>query len=119
MIDPKHIRPLNGMVLLYVGTAEKTEGGLFVPDQSKLALKKRKGALVVAVSEGRWTAQGVQPPTVKPGERVWMKPGCEPAVNGELPEHVFVHQDDILCSGAEPTELPESAAATAGATAEN
>ncbi len=89
------IRPLaDRVVLKRIEEAEKTKGGLYIPDSAK---EKPIEAQVVAVGNGKPTKDGkVRPLEVKPGDRViigkWS--GTEVKLEGE--EHVIVREEDIL-----------------------
>jgi len=68
-----NVRPLRDMVLVEeVSAAEKTEGGIFIPETCSPNERKAK---VIAVGPGRTLDSGlVKEPAVKPGDRVvfWM-----------------------------------------------
>lgn len=98
MIEAKDIQPMNGYVLLRSGSADKSEGGIFLPDQAKEKHRRRKPSVVVAVSEGEVTQDGkLVEPRVRVGDQVWLTQNATVEVSNDFPDHAFVHQRDILC----------------------
>jgi len=94
-------RPVNGWVLLKNANADKTDGGIIVPDfgTTKHAMRRSKTAIVAAVSEG-WlnphTGKLVEP-RVKVGDSVWLADGRPVVMWQDDPDYCLVHQEDICC----------------------
>lgn len=90
------IRPLGDRVLIkFEKTADRTPGGLFIPDTAK---EKPVEATVVAVGSGRITKEGrCIEPSVKTGDRVlvekWAQ-GTEVDIDGV--KHVVLPETNIL-----------------------
>jgi chaperonin GroES len=89
------IRPLHDRILAKrVEEAEKTAGGLFIPDSAK---EKPLEAQVIAVGNGKISEDGkVRPLEVKAGDRVLIGKysGSEVKLDGE--EHIILREDDVL-----------------------
>ncbi len=89
------IRPLHDRILAKrVEEAEKTAGGLFIPDSAK---EKPLEAQVIAVGNGKITEDGkVRPLEVKAGDRVLIGKysGSEVKLDGE--DHIILREDDVL-----------------------
>ncbi len=88
-------RPLADRILLKrIDEAEKTSGGIIIPDTAK---EKPVEALVVAVGNGKRLDSGeVCEVEVKKGDRVLFGKygGTEIKIDGE--EHVILREDEIL-----------------------
>src|SRR5262244_910250 len=90
------IKPLHDRVIIrrIDESAEKTAGGLFIPDTAK---EKPQEGEVVAAGEGKYKEDGTrQPLDVKPGDRVLFGKysGSEIKIDGE--ELLIMREDEIL-----------------------
>src|SRR6266542_1751736 len=89
------IRPLHDRILAKrVEEAEKTAGGLFIPDSAK---EKPLEAQVIAVGNGKITEDGkVRQLEVKAGDRVLIGKysGSEVKLDGE--DHINLREHDVL-----------------------
>ena len=89
------IRPLHDRILAKrVEEAEKTAGGLFIPDSAK---EKPLEAQVIAVGNGKISEDGkVRALEVKAGDRVLIGKysGSEVKLDGE--DHIILREDDVL-----------------------
>lgn len=89
------LKPLNDrLVVKAVTAAEKTAGGIFLPDSAQ---EKPQEAEVVAVGPGRTLDNGkVIPLEVKPGDIIVYAKygGTEIKIGGD--EYVILRQDDVL-----------------------
>lgn len=88
-------KPLRDRVLVkYTEEAEKTAGGLFIPDTAKE--KSQKGE-VVAVGPGRVTDDGkLQPMSVKVGDVVLFDKYSGSKVTMDDVEYLIIREEDIL-----------------------
>lgn len=93
--DKEKIHPLGDRVAVRrLEAAEKTAGGIVLPDQAR---EKPKEGIIVAVGRGRVTRKGkLQEPQVKANDRVifssWA--GSEVTIGDE--ELLILREDDIL-----------------------
>ena len=89
------IRPLYDRILVKrIEEANKTAGGLFIPDTAK---EKPQEALVVAVGNGKVIEDGsLRKLEVKAGDKVLFSKysGNEIKIDGT--EHLILREDDIL-----------------------
>ena len=89
------IRPFQDRIIVNrVEEAEKTAGGIIIPDTAK---EKPQEGKVVAVGKGKVGEDGkVQPLDVKPGDKVLFGKyaGTEIKLEGE--EHLIMREDDLL-----------------------
>ena len=89
------IRPLHDRILVKrLEEAEKTKGGIIIPDTAK---EKPQEAKVIAVGKGKVKEDGtVTPLDVKKGDRVLFSKysGTEITIEGE--EHLIIREDDVL-----------------------
>jgi chaperonin GroES len=89
------IRPLGDRILVKrLAMEEKTKAGLIIPDTAK---GKSQQGIVVAVGKGKLLEHGnLQPPDVKPGDRVLFGKyaGSDIVIDGE--EHLVLREEDIL-----------------------
>ena len=89
------LKPIGDKVLVeLLESAEKTKGGIIVPDTAK---EKPQEAKVVAVGSGKTLGSGkVVPPTVKSGDRIMFSKysGSEIKLDGR--EFLIINEDDIL-----------------------
>jgi chaperonin GroES len=88
-------KPLRDRVLVkYSEEAEKTAGGLYIPDSAKE--KPQKGE-VVAVGSGRITDDGkLQPMSVKIGDKVLFDKYSGSKVTMDEVEYLIIREEDIL-----------------------
>jgi chaperonin GroES len=88
-------KPLRDRVLVkYSEEAEKTAGGLYIPDSAKE--KPQKGE-VVAVGSGRVTDDGkLQPMSVKVGDTVLFDKYSGSKVTMDDVEYLIIREEDIL-----------------------
>ncbi len=88
-------KPLRDRVLVkYSEEAEKTAGGLYIPDTAKE--KPQKGE-IVAVGPGRVTDDGkLQPISVKVGDVVLFDKYSGSKVTMDDVEYLIVREEDIL-----------------------
>ena len=88
-------KPLRDRVLVkYSEEAERTAGGLYIPDTAKE--KPQKGE-VVAVGPGRVTDDGkLQPVSVKTGDTVLFDKYSGSKVTMDDVEYLIIREEDIL-----------------------
>jgi chaperonin GroES len=90
------IRPLYDRIVVkrVEGEAEKTSGGLFIPDSAK---EKPQEGEVAAVGKGKRLEDGkVVPLDVQPGDRILFGKysGSEIKIDGE--EYLIMREDEVL-----------------------
>jgi chaperonin GroES len=89
------IRPLQDRVIVKrIEEAEKTKGGIIIPDTAK---EKPMEGKVIAAGKGKVLEDGkIHPLDVKAGDRVLFGKyaGTEVKIDGE--EHLIMREDDIL-----------------------
>jgi chaperonin GroES len=89
------IRPMNDRLLvLRMEKAQKTAGGLFIPDSAK---EKPMEGKIVATGPGKRDEDGKRiSVSVKPGDRVLFSKysGTEIKIDGV--EHLFMREEDLL-----------------------
>jgi chaperonin GroES len=89
------IRPLQDRVIVKrIEEAEKTKGGIIIPDTAK---EKPMEGKVIAVGKGKLMEDGkVHAPDVKAGDRILFGKysGTEVKIDGE--EHLIMREEDIL-----------------------
>jgi chaperonin GroES len=90
------IRPLYDRIVVkrIDGEAEKTQGGLFIPDSAK---EKPQEGEVAAVGKGKRLEDGkVVPLDVQPGDRILFGKysGSEIKIDGE--EYLIMREDEVL-----------------------
>jgi chaperonin GroES len=90
-----NVRPLFDRILVQrLVEADKTAGGLFIPDNAK---EKPMEALVIAVGTGKRLEDGsIQAPSVKPGDKILLAKysGSEVKLDGK--DHLILREDDVL-----------------------
>jgi chaperonin GroES len=90
-----NIRPLFDRILVKrLVEADKTSGGLFIPDSAK---EKPMEALVIAVGTGKRLDDGsIQPPSIKAGDKILLAKysGSEVKLDGK--DHLILREDDVL-----------------------
>ena len=89
------IRPLYDRILAQrLVEADKTKGGLFIPDNAK---EKPMEALVISVGSGKLLDNGtIQALTVKAGDKILIGKysGSEVKLDGK--DHIILSEDDVL-----------------------
>ena len=89
------IRPLQDRAIVRrIEEAEKTKGGIIIPDTAK---EKPMEGKVIAVGKGKMLEDGkIHPLDLKAGDRVLFAKyaGTEVKIDGE--EHLIMREDDIL-----------------------
>ena len=89
------VRPLFDHILVQrLVEADKTSGGLFIPDNAK---EKPMEALVVAVGAGKRLDNGsLQAPSIKAGDKILLAKysGSEVKLDGK--DHLILREDDVL-----------------------
>jgi chaperonin GroES len=89
------IRPLQDRVIVKrIEEAEKTKGGIIIPDTAK---EKPMEGKVIAVGKGKLMEDGTVPALdVKAGDRILFGKysGTEVKIDGE--EHLIMREEDIL-----------------------
>jgi chaperonin GroES len=89
------IRPLGDRILVRrVKEADKTKGGIIIPDSVK---EKPQEGMIVAVGKGKVTETGrLVAPDVKAGDHILFGKysGSETRLDAE--EHLILREDDIL-----------------------
>ena len=88
-------KPLRDRVLVeYSEEAEKTAGGLYIPDSAKEKPQKGK---VVAVGSGKVTDDGkLQPISVKVGDTVLFDKYSGSKVTMDDVEYLIIREEDVL-----------------------
>lgn len=89
------IRPLHDRIVAQrLVEADKTSGGLFIPDNAK---EKPMEALVIAVGAGKRLDDGkLQPLEIKAGDKILIAKytGSEIKLDGK--DHMILREDDVL-----------------------
>ena len=89
------LRPLQDRILVKrVEEAQKTKGGIIIPDSAK---EKPAEGKVVAVGNGKLNEDGKRIPLeIKKGDRILFSKygGTEVEMDGE--EHLIMREDDVL-----------------------
>ena len=90
-----NLKPLGDKVIVEVlDAAEKTKGGIVLPDTAK---EKPQEGKVIAVGDGKTLSNGkIVPPTVKPGDRIIFGKYTGNEVEMGEHEYLIVNEDDIL-----------------------
>ena len=89
------IRPLQDRVIVKrIEEAEKTKGGIIIPDTAK---EKPMEGKVIAVGKGKMLEDGkIHPLDVKAGDRVLFAKYAGTEVKIDEEEHLIMREDDIL-----------------------
>jgi chaperonin GroES len=89
------LKPVGDRVIVQrLGSAEKTKGGLYLPDTAQ---EKPQEGKVIAVGSGRTLKNGKTIPlTVKPGEKIIFGKYSGSEIKVDDKEYVFLSEDDIL-----------------------
>ena len=89
------LKPIGDRVIVQrLGSAEKSKGGLYLPDSAQ---EKPQEGKVIAVGSGKVLKDGkVVPLTVKPGDRILFGKYSGSEIKVDEKEFVFLNEDDIL-----------------------
>ena len=89
------IRPLQDRVIVRrIEEAEKTKGGIIIPDTAK---EKPMEGKVIAVGKGKMLEDGkIHPLDLKAGDRVLFAKYAGTEVKIDEEEHLIMREDDIL-----------------------
>ena len=89
------LKPIGDRVIVQrLGSAEKTKGGLYLPDAAQ---EKPQEGKVIAVGSGRTLKNGkVVPLAVKAGDRIIFGKYSGSEITVDDKEYVFLSEDDIL-----------------------
>ena len=102
------VRPLYDRILVkrIETEAEKTQGGLYIPDSAK---EKPQEGEVISVGKGKRLEDGtIQPLDVKPGDRVLLGKyaGNEIKVDGQ--DYLIIREDEVLGILTRPAKLAKA-----------
>ena len=89
------LKPIGDRVIVQrLGSAEKSRGGLYLPDSAQ---EKPQEGKVIAVGSGRMLKNGkVVPLAVKPGDKIIFGKYSGSEIKVDDKEYVFLSEDDIL-----------------------
>ena len=89
------LKPIGDRVIVQrLGSAEKSKGGLYLPDTAQ---EKPQEGKVIAVGTGKTLKNGkVIPLAVKPGDRIIFGKYSGSEIKVDDKEYVFLSEDDIL-----------------------
>jgi chaperonin GroES len=89
------LKPIGDRVIVQrLGSAEKTKGGLYLPDSAQ---EKPQEGKVIAVGSGKLLKNGkVIPLSVKPGDKILFGKYSGSEIKVDDKEYVFLNEDDIL-----------------------
>ena len=89
------MKPIGDRVIVQrLGSAEKSRGGLYLPDAAQ---EKPQEGKVIAVGTGKTLKNGkVVPLAVKPGDRIIFGRYSGSEIKVDEKEYVFLNEDDIL-----------------------
>ncbi|MBI2884889.1 MAG: co-chaperone GroES [Candidatus Omnitrophica bacterium] len=89
------LKPIGDRVIAQrLGSAEKSNGGLYLPDAAQ---EKPQEGKVIAVGTGKTLKNGkVVPLAVKPGDRIIFGKYSGSEIKVDEKEYVFLNDDDIL-----------------------
>ena len=89
------LKPIGDRVIVQrLGSAEKSRGGLYLPDSAQ---EKPQEGKVIAVGSGKMLKDGkVVPLTVKPGDRIIFGKYSGSEIKVDEKDYVFLNEDDIL-----------------------
>ncbi len=89
------LKPIGDKVIAQrLGSAEKSKGGLYLPDTAK---EKPQEGKVIAIGSGKTLKNGkVIPLSVKPGDRIIFGKYSGSEIKVDEKEYVFLDADDIL-----------------------
>ena len=89
------LKPIGDRVIVQrLGSAEKSKGGLYLPDSAQ---EKPQEGKVIAVGSGKTLKNGkVVPLSVKPGDKIIFGKYSGSEIKVDDKEYVFLNEDDIL-----------------------
>ena len=89
------LKPIGDRVIAQrIGSAEKSKGGLYLPDSAQ---EKPQEGKIIAVGTGKTLKNGKTVPlSVKPGDRIIFGKYSGSEIKVEDKEYVFLNEDDIL-----------------------
>ena len=89
------LKPIGDRVIVQrLGSAEKTKGGLYLPDSAQ---EKPQEGKVIAVGSGKTLKNGkIVPLAVKPGDKIIFGKYSGSEIKVDDKEYVFLNEDDIL-----------------------
>ena len=89
------LKPIGDRVIAQrLGSAEKSKGGLYLPDSAQ---EKPQEGKIIAVGTGKTLKNGkVVPLAVKPGDRIIFGKYSGSEIKVDDKEYVFLNEDDIL-----------------------
>ena len=89
------LKPIGDRVIVQrLGSAEKSKGGLYLPDTAQ---EKPQEGKVIAVGSGKTLKNGkVIPLAVKPGDKIIFGKYSGSEIKVDEKEYVFLSEDDIL-----------------------
>ena len=89
------LKPIGDKVIVQrLGSAEKSKGGLYLPD---MAQEKPQEGKVIAIGSGKMLKSGkVVPLAVKPGDKIIFGKYSGSEIKVDDKEYVFLTEDDIL-----------------------
>ncbi len=89
------LKPIGDRVIVQrLGSAEKTKGGLYLPDNAQ---EKPQEGKVIAVGSGKMLKSGkVIPLSVKAGDKIIFGKYSGSEIKVDDKEYVFLNEDDIL-----------------------
>jgi len=89
------LKPIGDRIIAQrLGSAEKSRGGLYLPDNAQ---EKPQEGKVIAAGTGKTLKNGtVVPLAVKPGDRIIFGKYSGSEIKVDDKEYVFLNEDDIL-----------------------
>ena len=89
------LKPIGDRVIVQrLGSAEKTKGGLYLPDAAQ---EKPQEGKVISIGSGRTLKNGKTVPlSVKPGDRIIFGKYSGSEIKVDDKEYVFLSEEDIL-----------------------
>ena len=89
------LKPIGDRVIAQrLGSAEKSKGGLYLPDAAQ---EKPQEGKVIAVGSGKLLKNGkIAPLSVKPGDKIIFGKYSGSEIKVDDKEYVFLSEDDIL-----------------------
>ena len=89
------LKPIGDRVIVQrLGSAEKSKGGLYLPDSAQ---EKPQEGKVIAIGSGKLLKNGkVVPLSVKPGDKIIFGKYSGSEIKVDDKEYVFLNEDDIL-----------------------
>jgi len=89
------LKPIGDRVIVQrLGSAEKSKGGLYLPDAAQ---EKPQEGKVIAIGSGKMLKNGkIVPLAVKPGDRILFGKYSGSEIKVDDKEYVFLNEDDIL-----------------------